>query len=136
MNILTGIQKFLNFINENWTLIASIITIGIVVYKKIKSYFSMSKEKQIEIAKAQIKEVMLMLVTQAEFDYQEFVKAGSIKRSQVIDEIFAMFAVLSKVTHQEEIVARIDNEIDESLKSMREIFAKQTDEGEAAVEAE
>ena len=122
MNILTGIQKFLDFINENWTIIASIITVIIVITKKAKSYFSLSQEEKLEIAKTQISEIMLRLVTEAECDYREWVKAGSIKRSQVIDEIFAMYPILSKITNQEEIIKWIDDMIDEALKEMRKIF--------------
>ena len=127
MDILTGIQKFLNFINENWTMIISIITVLIIIIKKAKSYFSLSKEEQISIAKSQIREIMLRLVTEAECDYCEFIKAGSIKRSQVIDEIFSMYPVLSKITNQEEIIAWIDEVIDESLKEMRKIFEDNKD---------
>ena len=127
MNILTGIQNFLNFINENWTMIASIITVIIVIAKKAKSYFGLSKEMQVEIAKAQIKEAMLRLVTEAEKDYREWTKAGSIKRSQVIEEIFVMYPILSKVTNQEEIISWIDAAIDEALKEMRKIFEENKD---------
>lgn len=127
MNILTGIHKFLNFINENWTMIISIIMVLIIIIKKAKSYFGLSKEEQITIAKSQIREIMLRLVTEAECDYREFVKAGSIKRSQVIDEIFAMYPVLSKITNQEEIIVWIDEVIDESLKEMRKIFEDNKD---------
>lgn len=127
MNVLTGIQKFLNFINENWTMIISIITVIIIIIKKAKSYFSLSKEEQVAIAKKQIREIMLRLVTEAECDYREFIKAGSIKRSQVIDEIFAMYPVLSKITNQEEIIAWIDEVIDESLKEMRKVFEDNED---------
>lgn len=122
MNVLTGIQKFLNFINENWTMIASIITVTIVIYKKAKSYFSLSKEEQIEIAKVQISEVMLMLVTEAERDYLQWVKAGSVKRSQVINQILTMYPILSTITNQEEIITWIDDAIDDALKEMRKIF--------------
>ena len=122
MNVLTGIQNFLNFINENWTMIVSIITVIIVIFKKAKSYSSLSKEEKIEIAKAQISEIMLMLVTEAEKDYLQWVKAGSVKRSQVIDQVFVMYPILSTVTNQEEIIAWIDDTIDNALKEMRKIF--------------
>lgn len=125
MNVLTGIQNFLNFLNENWTFILSIVfTIGLIV-KKTVAYFSLSKKEQINIAKAQIKEIMLRLVTEAETDYQEMIKSGAIKRSQVIDEIFTMYPVLSKVTNQEEIISWIDNVIDDTLKEMRKVFEEQ-----------
>lgn len=122
MNVLTGIQNFLEFINENWTMIASIFTLVIVIINKAKSYFSLSTEEQIKIAKAQINEIMLKLVTEAECNYQEFIKAGNIKRSQVIDEVFAMYPVLSKVTNQDEIIVWIDEAIDNALKEMRRVF--------------
>ena len=128
MNILTGIQNFLNFINENWTMIASIIVTVIVIVKKAISYFGLPKEVQVEIAKAQIKEAMLRLVTEAECDYREWAKAGSIKRSQVIEEIFVMYPILSKVTNQEEIISWIDARIDEALKEMRKIFEENATE--------
>ena len=130
MNILVGIQNFLNFINENWTMIASILTIMIIIGRKIKSYLSMSKEERIKIAKSQIKEIMLRLVTEAECDYQEFIKAGSIKRAKVIDEVFALYPILSKITNQEEVIVWIDETIDEALKEMRKVF-----EGNALEEA-
>lgn len=122
MNVLTGIHNFLEFINENWTMIASIVTLIIVIVNKAKSYFSLSTEEQIKIAKAQINEIMLKLVTEAEKDYRQWIKAGNIKRSQVIDEVFAMYPVLSKVTNQDEIIAWIDEAINNALKEMRKIF--------------
>lgn len=125
MNVLIGIQNFLNFLNENWTMILSIIVTIVIIVKKTVAYFSLSKTEQIEIAKAQIKEIMLRLVTEAETDYQEMIKSGAIKRSQVIDKIFAMYPVLSKVTNQEEIISWIDNVIDDTLKEMRKVFEEQ-----------
>ena len=122
MNVLTGINNFLNFINEHWTMIASIITICIVIANKIKAYFGLSQDKKIEIAKAQISEIMLMLVTKAEVSYSEWVKSGEIKRAEVIDQVFAMYPVLSKVSNQKEIIAWIDLAIDDALKTMRKIF--------------
>lgn len=122
MNVLIGIQNFLNFVNEHWTMIASIITICIVLIKKIKSYFSLSQDKQIEIAKAQISEIMLMLVTRAEVSYSEWVKSGEIKRAEVIDQVLSMYPILSKVSNQEEIISWIDEAIDNALKTMRKIF--------------
>ena len=122
MNVLTGIHNFLNFINENWTMIASIFTICIVIAKKAKSYFNLSQDEQIKIARSQISEIMLRLVTEAECDYRQWIKAGSIKRSQVIDEVFTMYPVLSTITNQEEVIVWIDDAIDKALKEMRKIF--------------
>lgn len=105
----------------------------LAIVKKTVEFFNKSKEereaiaqaeieKQVEIAKAQINEVMLRLVTEAEKDYLQWMSAGDIKRSQVINEVFEMYPVLSQVTNQEEIIKFIDDAIKEALKKMRKIF--------------
>lgn len=130
--VLDGIYNFLSFVNDNWTMIAAIFVLIVAIGKKAQDFFSKSQEERVEIAKAQIKEVMLRLVTEAECDYYEWVKSGEIKRAQVIDEVFAMYPVLSKVTNQAEVIAWIDDTIDEALKTMRKIF----EENESAEKAE
>lgn len=126
--ILNGVYNFLNFLNEHWTMICAIFVLIAVVVKKAVNFFSRSQDEQIAIAKAQIKEIMLMLVTRAEVSYAEWIKAGEIKRAEVIDEVFAMFPILSKVTNQAEIIAFIDEAIDEALKIMRKIFEENSAE--------
>lgn len=127
--VLDGIYNFLNFINENWTMIVAIVTLILAIGKKAIEFFNKSQEEKIEIAKAQIKETMLRLVTEAENDYLEWQKSGEIKRAQVIDEIFAMYPILSKVANQEEIIAWIDDAIKEALKTMRKIFEENKEAG-------
>ena len=124
MNILNGIQNFLMLVNEHWTEIIVIIGLILVLYKKVKDYFGKTNEEKIEIAKVQIKETILRLVTDAEMDYEEWIKAGAIKRAQVVEEIFMMYPILAKVTNQTQLVAWIDDIIDDALETMREIFAK------------
>lgn len=126
MNILTGIQNFLGIVNENWTTIMVIIGLTIAISKKAKDYFSKSDEEKIAIAKKQIQEAMLRMITEAEISYEEWNKAGSIKRSQVIEEIFTNYPVLSKVINQDELIAWIDTEINNALKTLREIVKENT----------
>lgn len=121
-NFLYGIQNFLQFVNDNWTTVTIIIALIISIGKKAKDFFNKSDEEKIAIAKKQIEETMLKLITDAEVDYREWVKAGDIKRSQVITKIFEMYPILSKVTNQEEVVDWLDDIIDDSLKTMRYIF--------------
>ncbi len=146
MNILDGIYKFLMLVNDNWTTIAAIVVVILAIGKKAKDFFSKSKEeqeeiaraeieRQVEIAKAQIREIMLRLVTEAEMDYYEWVSTGEVKRAQVIDEVFAMYPILSQITNQAEIIAFIDEAIDEALKTMRKIF-EENEEAEKADKAE
>lgn len=136
MNILQGIQNFLQIINDNWTTIIVIIGLILAIIQKAKTYFSKSNEEKIEIAKKQIQETVLKLVSDAEESYIEWTKAGSIKRSQVIEEIFTMYPILSKVADQDELISWIDNVIDEALKTMREIFADNIENIESEVVAE
>jgi len=123
MNIgINGIDNFLNFLDENWTMISAIITVAFIIYDNIKNISKKSKEEQVEIAKSQIKVIMLRLVTEAECDYREWVQSGEIKRAQVIDNVFTMYPILSKVSNQADIIKWIDDCIDLALKTMRKIF--------------
>ena len=121
MSILDGVKNFLEFVNENWTTIVVIIGLIIAIDKKGVAFFSKSDEEKIAIAKKQIQETMLKLITDAEENYNEWKQAGSIKRAQVIDELFANYPILSKVTNQEDLIKWIDDVIDESLITLREI---------------
>ena len=124
-DLLTSIQSLLQYINDNWTCIIIIIGLAISLSKKIADYSKQTDEEKIEIAKQQIKETILKLVTDAEEDYYQWVSAGGIKRSQVIDEIFTKYPVLSKVANQEELISWLDDAINDALKVMREIFENQ-----------
>ena len=119
--MLKSIQNFLEFIVENWTTIFVIICLIVVIVAKIKSFFKKSKEERIEAAKAQIKQVILKWVSDAEVDYIEWSKAGSIKRSQVIQKIYTDYPVLSQVINQDALVEFIDAAIDEALKTVRKV---------------
>lgn len=120
-NVLQGINNFLKLLNDNWTLI--IICIGLIIglYRKIKSYLSINTDEKINVAKKHIEEIMLKLITDAEEEYQDWVKAGSIKRSQVIKEIFTQYPILNKVTNQEDLIKWIDSVIDNALVTLRDI---------------
>ena len=122
MDILNGIKNFLSLINDNWTTILVIIGLALALLKKIESYSKLSTDKKIEIAKKQISENILKLITQAEKDYAEWEKAGSIKRSEVISEIYKEYHILAKVVNQEELVKWIDEQIDNALPTLREII--------------
>ena len=122
MNFLTGLQNFLNIINDNWTtiLVCAGLIVGIV--KKTQDYLTKSDDEKIEIAKAQIKQVILKKISDAEVDYEEWSKAGSIKRSQVIAEIYKEYPILSKVVDQTDLIKYIDDAIDDALVELREVI--------------
>lgn len=122
MNILTGIENFLKLINDNWTTICVIIGLAIGIYKRIKVLMAKSDEEKIAIARQQISEIILHMVGKAENDYAEWNKAGSIKRSQVIAQIYAKYPILGKVVDQESLINSLDEEIDIALKNLRNVL--------------
>ena len=130
VNLLYSIQNTLQLINDNWAIIVIIIGLILSIVRKAKTYLSKSDDEKIEIAKKHINEIMLKLVTDAELDYREWAKAGEVKRSQVINKVFEMYPVLSTVANQEDIIAWIDEAIDEALKTMRDIFKQNEDKTE------
>jgi hypothetical protein len=132
MNILNGIQKFLELINDNWTTIMVILGLAIAIAKKAKNYLAKSDDEKIAIAKMQIRETILRLVAEAEMDYEEWNVAGSIKRAQVINQIYEQYPVLSKIVDQSELVAWIDKQIDDALDTLRYIIKENQDDGHVA----
>lgn len=118
-----SVKNFLQFVYDNWMDIFVCVALIIGIIQKTKSYLSKSKEERVEIAKTQIKEIMLKLITQAEIDYNDWNQAGSIKRSQVIQQIFNEYPILSKVTNQKEIIRWIESEIEYSLNTLDSIIA-------------
>lgn len=116
-----GLQKFLQFLNDNWTSILVCIGLVIGIVKKTRDYMSKSRDEKIEIAKKQIQTTILKMISDAEVDWQEWSKAGSIKRAQVIKQIYEEYPVLSKVVDQKALIEWIDEQIDSALDTLREI---------------
>lgn len=122
MIALNGIKNFLTLINDNWTTVMVILGVLIALYKKAKKYLSLSDEDKIAIAKKHIEETMLKMIGDAEEDYVEWNKAGSLKRAKVIKQIFDENPILSKAVDQDELIKWIDDTIDDSLKTLRKII--------------
>ena len=124
--LLTGIKNFLDLINQNWTLITVVIGLGILIFKKVKSYLSLSDQEKIDFALGRIRISSLKLVTEAECAYEDWIKAGSVKRSEVIDAIFEKYPILNKVTDQETLIKTLDIIIDDALVEMRKVIEENT----------
>lgn len=120
--MIDGLKNFLQLINDNWTTILIIIGLIIGIYQKVKALLKESDEAKIEFAKKQISNVVLKMITDAETEYQQFAKAGEIKRSQVIKQIFDNYPILEKVVDQDALINLIDYEIDNALKTLREVI--------------
>ena len=127
-DILNGINRFVDFVNNNWTLIVIVIGMIITLINRIKTFVKMSEEDQINTIKTLIKETMLEKVTNAEIAYEDWIKAGAIKRSQVMNEIYEQYPILYQVVDQEDLIKWIDDAIEKSLETMRDIFTKNTEE--------
>ncbi len=128
MVVLNGIKNFLTLVNDNWTTIAVILGLIIAISKKAINYFNKSNEEKIAIAKKHIQETMLKMIGDAEEDYEEWNKAGSIKRAQVIKQIFAENPILSKAVDQDELIKWIDDAIDDALVTLRKIVEENSKE--------
>jgi len=127
MNFLTGIQNFLLIVSQNWVTICVICGLIVSLIQKIKSYIGKTDEEKAAIAKKQIQQTMLKMITEAEINYDAWNEAGSIKRSQVIEEIYEKYPILSKMANQEDVISWIDTEINNSLKTLREIVKSNKD---------
>ena len=116
-----AIKNFLQLINDNWTLIITIIGLGLAIYKKIVNFINLSEEKKIEIALEQIRKVMLELVTKAETEYK--LDTGKLKRSKVLNEVYTRYPILKDIIKQEELEKRLDEIIDENLNTMKDMLS-------------
>lgn len=119
---MTGIERFISFLSENWVMILVLTGTLISISRLVSKYLALDNTEKIETAKKLIKEIMLKMITEAEIDFEEWNKSGSIKRSKVIAEIYDKYPILSKAASQEEVIAFIDAEINNSLKTLREIL--------------
>lgn len=117
-----GIINFLAFLNENWIYILICIGIIVGIIQKTISYFEKSTKEKIEIAKSQVKEILLKMVADAEEEYSDIIGIGKIKRSKVISNIFERFPILSKAIDQDNLISWIDSEIDNSLDTLHSII--------------
>lgn len=119
---LNGIVNFLMFINNNWVTIVVLIGLVVGIVQKVMAFVKNKEDAKVEIAKAQAKETILHMVEQAESEYIDWNKAGEIKRSEVIGKIYKEYPILSRVIDQEQMIAWIDEAIDNSLVTLRAVL--------------
>ena len=119
---LNGVVNFLMFINNNWVTIVVLVGLVVGIVQKVMAFVKNKEDAKVEIAKAQAKETILHMVEQAESEYIDWNKAGQIKRSEVIGKIYKEYPILSRVIDQEQIIAWIDEAIDNSLVTLRAVL--------------
>lgn len=116
-----GLQRFLQAIYDNWTAILACVGLILGIIKQTKDYIAKSQDEKIAIAKKQIQSIMLKMISDAEVNWKDWNKSGSIKRSEIIQKIYKDYPILSKVADQEEVLKWIDSEIDDSLRILKNI---------------
>lgn len=124
-----GIKNTLIIIEENWTNILIVLSCLFAIYRKVKKYINMNneeKEKEKEELKEEtlkiVKTVLLKLMSEAEIEWNDFEKSGSIKRSQVIKELYNEFPILKEFTDQDKLLEIIDSMINEEKSKMDEVI--------------
>lgn len=114
-------NEIMNFLTAHWgdIVVLTLIACGVYVkISKIRAEYDDDEKLMNELvasAKAQIKETILYYVTEAEYYFEEVAKSGQIKRAKVISEIFEKYPILAEVANQEEVVAWLDEMINEAL---------------------
>jgi hypothetical protein len=122
--MLNGIKNILAFVCDNWLAILIIAGLAVIAYRKIAAFIAQDRDEQVAIAKAQIREFMLKLVSDAEEDYEAWNKAGAVKRAQVIQQIYMDYPILSTIVDQGALIKWIDDQIDAALGELRKIIAE------------
>ena len=122
--MLNGIKNILTFVCDNWVAILIIAGLAVIAYRKIAAFIAQDRDEQVAIAKAQIREFMLKLVSDAEEDYEAWNKAGAVKRAQVIQKIYMDYPILSTIVDQGALIKWIDDQIDAALGELRKIIAE------------
>ena len=124
-----SLKNLLQWIYDNFAVIICCAGLMIGIYRKAKKYFMANDEEKkkqfdeaVAITKEKIRETMLKMVNESEDKYKDWVKAGSLKRAEVIAKIYNDYPILSQVVDQEGLIAYIDKTIDEALVTLREIL--------------
>lgn len=121
---MTMLKEIAMILKDNWVSIIIIIAVGVTAYRSGKEFLSKDADERVESIKRVLSKTMLKLVTDAENDYKDWVKAGAIKRSEVIAKIFDKYPILESVTDQVALIAWIDDAINNALDTLRKILEK------------
>ena len=119
-----SIVNFLTWINENWTFIILILSLLLGIYKKISSYLKLANEQKIQKALDMVRPVILEKMFNAELDWSSIKKSGSLKKSQVISQLYSEFPILKDIVSQGKLIEGISDIIDSELTDLNTIIQK------------
>lgn len=121
------IYKTLTLITEYIPVVITILLFILCGAKIGLSYFDRLKEANIDQILEIVKASVLKLMTDAEIDFSSYKKAGEIKKSQVINNIYKQFPILTKYKDQETLQAEISDIIENEMCKIREFNSKQSE---------
>lgn len=108
--------EILEFIHENWFLI--VIAVALIAYM-IDELARYNNEEKVNLAKRLIAVSIDAIVSEAEWKFEDYEKAGYLKRSYVIQTIYEKYPELNKVAEQEELIDWITNLIEDSVAKLK-----------------
>lgn len=121
------IYKTLTLITEYIPIVITILLFILCGAKIGLAYFDRLKEANIDQILEIVKASVLKLMTDAEIDFSSYKKAGEIKKSQVINNIYKQFPILTKYKDQETLQAEISDIIENEMCKIREFNSKQSE---------
>ena len=116
-----AIKNFVQFINDNWTLITAILAALAGIYAKFTAWRKKTKKQKIDSAIEAVRVSLLGLVTEAEQAYGA--GTGAIKRSHVYARIFEEHPVLAEALELDKLVDMLDGMLDENLAELNKTLA-------------
>ena len=113
-----SLMNLLTFLDENWTYILIIFSLAYGIYKRVMKIIQTSERSKVDTTIMIVSNIILEKLATAEEDWINYKKTGTIKRSKVINEIYEQYPILKKYVDQEYIINKLDELIDEGLKTL------------------
>ena len=117
---MTGTKLVFHFLLDNWLdILISLLIISIII-EDIRAIIKRMDIKKIEKTLEKISGSITSYVYDAEMKWakKHIVKAGAVKRAEVISKIYEKYPELSDYVNQELIINSIDEFIDNALKGI------------------
>lgn len=119
---MTGINNTIVLINQYWSTIIALVGFVFLLSVEIKKYLKMSDEEKVQAALKAIKPILLKHMSEAEVKWDNYKKAGELKKSAVIQKVYDQFPVLKTYKNQDELIKMIETMIDEQLVEVNRII--------------
>lgn len=125
-----GLKNILIWFNNNWSLFLLCAGLCVILRQRFRYWQSLSAEEKAAFARKRLQETILKYIADAEFEYSDFSKSGSLKRSEVISKIYEDYPIFSKLADQNDLLSWIDQLIDAALPTLREVVIHSNEDSE------